>query len=77
MEELRSFYSHFFIYLLINAFFFVIDMLTSPGRWWFYWPMLGWGIGLFVHFMGVFVIGRAFGKDWEEKKIRELMDRDQ
>jgi len=33
---------------------FAIDWLTGGG-WWFYWPMLGWGVGLAIHGMSVFV----------------------
>jgi len=34
--------------------------------------MLGWGIGLLAHGMNVF----AIGKNWEEKKIQEIMNKD-
>ncbi|MFY7813700.1 MAG: 2TM domain-containing protein [Chryseobacterium taeanense] len=47
-------------------------MITSPGYLWFFWPMLGWGIGVAAHAANTFWIG----KEWEEKKIRELMDED-
>lgn len=39
----------------------------------FFWPALGWGIGLAFHDAGVFIEHGPFGKAWEEKKIRELM----
>lgn len=76
VDELKAFYSHLFMFVLVNGFFFVIDIFTSPGSWWFYWPLAGWGVGLFVHFMGVFVIGSVFGRNWEQKKIRDLMDKE-
>ncbi len=44
--------------------------MTSPNELWFYWPMLGWGIGIATHAVGVFGIG----KDWEERKIQQLME---
>ena len=28
--------------------------ITSPDRFWFYWPMIGWGIGLAIHAVSVF-----------------------
>ena len=34
--------------------------------------MLGWGIGLIAHGANTFGIG----KDWEEKKIRQLMEQE-
>jgi hypothetical protein len=35
--------------------------------------MLGWGLGLTIHGVNTFGIG----KNWEEKKIRELMEEEQ
>lgn len=45
---LRRFYSHLTTYTLMITFLFIIDVITGPG-WWFYWPMLGWGIGITFH----------------------------
>ena len=44
-----SFRGHFGTYLLFGVFFFVLNLLTDPGNWWFYWPMFGWGIGVVAH----------------------------
>ena len=40
-------------------------MLTN----WFYW-----GIGIAFHAIGVFGKGIIFSKDWEERKIQELIE---
>ena len=34
-----------------------------------------WGIGLVAHGLSVFVPQFVLGKDWEERKIRELMEK--
>ena len=26
-----------------------VNLLTTPDRLWFYWPLLGWGIGILAH----------------------------
>jgi len=44
-----KFYSHLWSYGIVNGAIFLIDLLT-PGPWWFYWPLLGWGIGLAFSF---------------------------
>jgi len=75
VKALRGFYIHFGIYLLVNAGLVVVNLLTSPGELWFYWPLLGWGIGVAVHAFAVFAHG-PFGAEWEERKIRRLMERD-
>ena len=72
-RELRAFYTHLAVYLVVNAFLVVLDLLTSPDEFWFYWPMLGWGIGLAAHGVSVFLGTQRFGADWEERKARELM----
>lgn len=76
VEELKGFYTHFFIYLLVNLMLFIINILTSPGQFWFYWPLFGWGIGLLIHALTVFVFSGLFGKEWEERKIRKIMEKE-
>lgn len=76
VEELKSFYSHLFVYLAVNAGLFLLNIITSPRHLWFYWPLIGWGIGLSIHGLSVFGTQKLLGKDWEEKKIREIMEKE-
>ncbi len=73
VQELKGFYQHLVVYALGNVFLFVVNVLTSPGNWWFYWPLFGWGICIVIHWASVFWRGGLWGKAWEERKIRELM----
>ncbi len=73
VEELKGFYQHLFVYVLVNAFLIVVNVLTAPGSWWFYWPLFGWGIGIVAHGASIFFGGGPWGKAWEQRKIRELM----
>lgn len=77
VKEKKDFYSHFTTYLIMGAFFFTLNMLTSPGSWWFYWPMLGWGIGLASHYFKVFGWpgSGAGSKEWENREIEKEMHR--
>ena len=78
VEALRYFYVHLGVYVLINLFLFLLNIITTPADLWFYWPLLGWGIcGVVVHWFYVFGFGRLFGADWEEKKIREIMEKEE
>ncbi len=70
VKELKGFYGNLISYCIVIPFLVIINLLTSPEQLWFYWPMLGWGIGLLAHGMNTFAIGR----NWEEKKIREIMN---
>jgi hypothetical protein len=75
VQELRAFYGVMCLYVLVNAILFVVDMLT-PGGTWFYWPVLGWGIGMAAWGITLFGVWSRFGRDWEERKIREYMEKD-
>ncbi|WP_240675912.1 2TM domain-containing protein [Ammoniphilus sp. CFH 90114] len=77
VARIKSFYIHLIIYILVNALLFGIDMLDDSSNYWFYWPLLGWGIGLTVHGLSVYALGGLFSREWEEKKIREIMEKDQ
>ena len=76
VQALKGFYTHATAYVLVHVALFVINLVTGGG-WWFYWPLVFWGIGLGVHALMVFGLGGRFGQDWEERKTRELMDKDQ
>lgn len=76
VEEIKGFYVHLFIYIVINIGLILIDVLTSPYHLWFYWPLLGWGIGIAAHATSVFGIKGILGKDWEERKIKEILERE-
>ena len=73
VEEIKGFYGNLIAYIVVNIGLMVLNLLTSPGYLWFFWPMLGWGIGVLFHGMKVFDFMPFFGKDWEEKKIKEFM----
>jgi hypothetical protein len=74
VEALRGFYVHLTVYVIVNLFLFLLNIFASPGSLWFYWPLLGWGIAIVLHAVSVFGSGRLSGTDWEEKKIREIME---
>ena len=74
VEALRGFYIHLTVYVVVNLILFSINMIVSPDSLWFFWPLMGWGVGLAFHALSVFGFGRWFGADWEERKIREIME---
>lgn len=49
-----GFDKHLRSYLGFVAFFFILNLVTSPGEWWFYWPVMGWGIFVLVHAFGAY-----------------------
>jgi hypothetical protein len=63
---------HLMIYVLVNTGLFILNLITSPGTWWVQWTMFGWGIGLAVHLISVFVLD-GFLSNLEQKFIEEEM----
>ena len=49
VAALRGFYGHLVVYLVVNLGLFLINMTTSRGSLWFYWPLMGWGIAIILH----------------------------
>jgi hypothetical protein len=70
VKEIKGFYSNLTSYCLVIPFLAAINLLTSRDYLWFFWPMIGWGIGILAHAVNTFGIGR----EWEEKKIKQLME---
>lgn len=73
VRELKEYYGHLTSYVIVNASLFVLNLLTSPGQWWFWLPLMGWGIGFGIHTVRVFGFFGVGGTDWEEQKVQELM----
>jgi hypothetical protein len=41
-----AFMSHLVAYLVVNVFLFALNAITTPGRWWSVFPLLGWGLAV-------------------------------
>ena len=75
--RIKQFYYHLAAYVIVNVGLFLLDLVTSPGRFWFQWVLFGWGIALFAQWITIFHPGAMLGADWEERKIRELLAREE
>ena len=76
-RQLREFYGHLAIYVLVCAFLVVIDLVTGSsgstvlGLDWAYWPLTGWGVAVAIHAISV---NFAKASTWEERKAEELYE---
>jgi two-component system LytT family sensor kinase len=73
VEEIKGFYSNLLSYCIVIPFLIFINYRTSWNFQWFWFPMLGWGMGLTFHAFGVF----GYGKSWEERKIQEILKKEE
>ena len=69
-KALKGFYSHLATYAVVISLLAILDYVSGPS-WWVQWPLLGWGIALVLHALGVFVFDTRFGSDWEQRKAQE------
>ena len=76
VKEIKGFYSHLLSYILVNSFLIFINLRYSPVYLWFFYPLLGWGLGLFFHAMKVFNFMPFLNKEWEEKKIKAFIEQE-
>jgi hypothetical protein len=81
VKSIKGFYSHLTIYVLVNLLIVFINIHNlKPGESYFklenFNTLFFWGIGLLAHGLSVFVPQFVLGKNWEERKIRELMDKE-
>lgn len=76
VTELKVFYVHLAIYLAFVPLFIYLNFLSRAGFPWAIFPIAGWGLGVASHAAETFNYNPLFGKKWEERKIRELMERE-
>lgn len=75
LEEIKGFYSHLIIFLLVNGLLVIVNALSTPDHWWFYWVTIFWGFGLLMHALDVYIFkGSVFGRRWERRKMKKLLD---
>jgi uncharacterized membrane protein len=76
VREIREFYQALAAYIGVNAFLVVINYIFTPGFWWVFFVIFFWGLGIIVQAYRVFGKRRWFSEEWEERKIREIMEKD-
>ncbi|NKI27200.1 2TM domain-containing protein [Arenibacter sp. 6A1] len=91
VANIRGFYSHLWVYILINLGLLAIGWYLGAYKegWlqgdehferWIQWniglSLVGWGIGVLLHGMIVFGRKPQCIKQWEERQIQKYMDQE-
>jgi 2TM domain len=71
----RALYTVVGIWIALSLMWFAIDMLDGSDSLWFYWPMLGTGIGVAITAVVLLGIGGLFGVEWEHREIEKYLRR--
>ncbi len=76
VDTIKKFYTSVLLYLFFIGLLGGINYWTDEwGHPWFLWAALGWGVALVFRAIRIFGLNLFFGRDWEERKIREYMQR--
>ena len=70
-------YSHAALYLAVNLFLLAVSNVGFGSHRWTPFPMFGWGLGLLLHGVSVFVLGTGSGlRERMVRKERERLQRE-
>ena len=75
VRKLKDFYIHLAQYVLVIAVLTVVNALTTPNRWWVQWVIMGWGIGVFSHWLEISERFGLFGSKWEKEQVEKRLGR--
>lgn len=75
VEAIKGFYGNLFAYMIVIPFLIWLNTRTTDFPWVIF-PMVFWGLGVIGHGMEAFGMNPIWGKRWEERKIREFMEKD-
>jgi hypothetical protein len=81
VKKIKGFYTHLLVYVVINLIFVIVNIQNlDKGESYFqfknFFTAFFWGIGVLAHALSVFGPDLFLGNDWEENKIKELMEND-
>ena len=73
----KAFLKHGGVYVAVGLFFMVMNIATfrESGEWWFFFPMIPWGLGLLIHYFSAFGFPgtQRLVEKWEvEETAREM-----
>lgn len=71
VERIKGFYGNLISYCVVIPVLIIVNLNTSKFQW-FWFPMLGWGMGVLFHGLETF----GYGKTWEERKIQEILEKE-
>jgi uncharacterized membrane protein len=73
LNKKREFFTHLFVYAVVNAVLIAIWAMTGATFFWPIFPLLGWGIGVVFHALDVYQ--RPISEERIEQEMDELRQR--
>lgn len=83
VKAIKGFYTHLAIFIFVNILilagntdFFTEFIIDDYWFWRYLTTPVFWGIGLLIHGLVIFTPTFNFVKKWEDRKMKELMEKD-
>jgi len=76
VQAIKRFYSNLLSYAIVIPVLAFINLKTTNFPW-VVFPALGWGFGVLAHGMEAYGYSPFTGPKWEERKIREFMEKEE
>lgn len=81
VKKIKGFYVHLFVYVAVNLFLVLLNSRNlHVGETYFkfenFYTAIFWGIGLLAHALSVFGLHFLFGSQWEDRKMKEFMQKE-
>ena len=74
VKAIKGSYIHCVVYCLFVPIIILFNLEFTPQFKWFWFSVIGLGINLTFHYFSVFSDKKiSFGKNWEERKIKEYL----
>ncbi len=64
---------HTVVFIIVNVYLVVINLIYAPSIIWFPYPLIGWGIGLGIHILITRAVRREKKKEREVKKTKGVL----
>lgn len=75
VRKVKGFYLHLLNYAAVIGFLALLNLVTTPTYWWFFWPALGWGLGVVFQAIQIFGPHPFLGPEWEKREVERYLGR--
>ncbi|HET8808718.1 MAG TPA: 2TM domain-containing protein [Flavobacteriaceae bacterium] len=84
IKQKKRLTTHFVIFIAASILFIVLNLVLGFGETfrpfntdWFVWAILIWAFFLLIHFINVMFINQLMGKEWENRQLDRLVEKQQ
>jgi uncharacterized membrane protein len=84
IKQKKRFTTHLVIFVAGSILFIILNVALKMGenfkplgQQWFVWAILLWFFLIIIHAINVFLVNKLMGKEWEEKQLEYLVEKQQ